>query len=230
MGGLNTRLFEMDWHICEDGYEIIKRNKETLEIDTAVSMAIGLRSSNYWIRPKSKNIKKYQPLKSYIGLARRCSDIAKSDNIHDEMLNFANKFGLMGFSAFINDKETEEPLEIWKVFIDNLNLVYKFHDTQHIRGNLDKALTCYNGNQQWLSMRSTVKWDEKPTLRMLELRPSNLVSLIWLLLSEELTAGLDLKKCSSPKCQQWFPNKNNKQYCNVNCRVYGNRHKNEIAS
>ena len=224
MNDLRTRLFEMEWLVCEDGYEIIEEPKKTLDFLNATNANTPLDANDFLISPKSKNIKKYNPLKNNIDLVRRCSEITKSENPHQEMLNFANKFGLLGFNSFIENIEKPEPVIHWQNFIDSINLVYKFYDKKDIHGNLDRALTCYNGNQQWLLMRSAVKWNEKPSLRTLELNPANLGSLIWVLLSEELTSNLSLKQRQSPRCQQWFQYRANQKYCSVKCRVYGNRH------
>lgn len=224
MNELRTRLFEMEWQVCEDGYEIIEEPKKTLDITTAASTHGQSEEYTYWIKPKSEKLRKYYPLKKNMGLVRDCSNITKSNSIHQEMLNYANKYGLFGFNCFIDNKEKPEPITLWQSLIDDINLVYKFYDNKDIRGNLDRALTCYNGNQRWLLMRSAVKWHEKPTLRTLELRPANLASLIWVLLSEELTSNLSLKQCQSPRCQQWFPHRSNKKYCSEKCKVYANRY------
>ena len=71
-----------------------------------------------------------------------------------------------------------------------------------------------------MSGRLTASWN-------LEVEPVNLIALAWLQIAAELTIGKVMKKCVSPKCLEWFPNRSNKRFCNNRCKMAFHRHHRE---
>jgi hypothetical protein len=62
------------------------------------------------------------------------------------------------------------------------------------------------------SRKITAKWN-------LEIEPVNLIAVAWLQIATELTTGRAMKKCNSPDCFGWFPDRSNKKFCDNRCKL-----------
>jgi len=149
------------------------------------------------------------------GLARRLADLYDEDPLSDrpsdaDVLHFVNKFGLLieGGEMPVRD------------LIYTAKYLYLFARAVDI-GDRPSARDLFNERvTPTMTIRLVGSSTGRPTANWtLEPQPTDLISVAWLQMAQELTHGKRLKKCEAPDCLDWFPDRSNKRFCNNRCKM-----------
>lgn len=197
---INTEntLFDIEWTKCPDGYEIVHCEGE-IEII-----------------PKSQKRFVYHPYLSK-GLARKFADLSNDGGeiIEKNKLEFANRYGLLGISLALDGREN---LRVWANLCKWFRVIYYLNDSGGLK---DLAQETFNNAQKETRpiYRPYIEKNLKhPSRSKLKIRPANLGTLLWIMLADEITAGIKLKKCEADKCGEWFHDRGNKKCCSNACK------------
>ena len=225
----HERLFRFEWARDKDGYEIGKARSPTLQ---------GME-----IRPKGGPLEFYRLLEQHPGLFRRFANIKPVMKIHhltgreyveshdtDEVLAFANEFGLLTFfSPRTDDDYPGELLVEWSSQIEAMSEIVTLLDADQNHDAAEKFNSWANYEKRSWDLVAEIKItaSKKSQRLYLNLVPDSLLSCMFLQLAEEITNNIRYKKCKF--CPNWFPygpgtgHKRIKKFCSTRCRVAWNR-------
>jgi hypothetical protein len=228
----HTELFDFRWQRAKRGYAIAKQDFIRPEIDTILAEKHSPAPDA--IIPISEEFEDYPVFyKTDMSVARRFAGLINSTGELDwnRAIKFANDYGLLGLNKVSDSEEYRgEGVNQWIPLTKEFKRIFDLYDKKGAHNkNLERAISLYNGNAHYLRLLSMIRMDSKQTHRLIYFRPANLITAMWLILAEELTAGVALKKCQNQGCLKWFPDRSNKKYCGDSCRVSGNRKKKHQA-
>lgn len=208
----STNLFKMQWPRDLSGYEFIEFSSHTISNERSL---IELPKQSYKrICPKNKNWRYYDPFTEAPELAREFSQLRVNDNEveEDAALEFINRYGLLTMRTPENGQG--ETLDDWGNLIVGFRKVFKLIDTH--KGK-EAAITF---NQANLNVKMSLEISEGNTQnkRGLNIFPATLYGAMCLMVSDEITKGVQVKQCQVPKCANWFPVRSNKKFCSNACR------------
>lgn len=213
---------ELTWHVDTAGYEII----ETEDLGAARLTNLDAnfyrpeKQETYYarrgvVRAKGGELRSYKPVTDTPGLARRLAGLYDEDPLLNrptdtDVLDFVSGHGLLSAGAEMPVRDvlyTSKYLYLFAVAIDS--------------GDKHGARQLFNERVlPTITVRLVGSKTGRPTANWtLEPRPTNLISVAWLQMAQELTHGKSLKKCAAPDCLEWFPERANKRFCNNRCKM-----------
>lgn len=231
-------LFHFEWWRCKDGYEL-----QLFKDDSPTDYESEMARRKFWgkspvepfdeefpvIQPKGGPGENYRPHVEYPGLFRRFANLG---NTPEEVLAFVNQFGFPSSSQYVRQMM---PADSWSATIQVMKLAVDSLDQGDRRG----AAQIFNNvpsnfqmsGQEHLIRGMQLRIDASPKTQRfgLNVRPADLLSAMYLQLANEITNGINYKKCKY--CPNWFPygpgtgHKQTKEFCSTRCRVGWNRQK-----
>ncbi len=206
-------LFEFQWAVDQDGYEIEKVPPGSGS--TLVYSYPGYRQ----IRRRGGPWRHYRPVEEDPGIARRFACLPETP---DAVLQFVNRYGLPGTSALRTSEPDPwsefEPLEDLYRGIRNLRFLFDLIDAD----KRQQVLELFN---QHLKPRMTIRIGGGGTRKPhLEVAPLSLNSFMVLQLAEEITRK-NVRYVLCENCPSWFLHRRHKRFCSNTCRVAAHRKK-----
>ena len=213
------KLFHFEWAVDDHGYEPVSAEQLPAGVERPVleEPPIG---GGWWIRRRGGPLKRYRPLESRRGLARRFAYLPKDPVA---LLDFANEFGFLGVGQTgYEDGVVEEYARYWHQHMDFMRGIIETIKS----GDKSSATQIFN---QHVEPHMTI-WIETPAASrpVLHVAPMNLLASMWFEIAGELTKGTQYKKCEW--CPNWFPYgsgtgyKRNKRFCSNSCQKAAKRH------
>ncbi len=210
------------WSIDQDGYQPISAEVLPLGVESPIlkDPPVG---GGWCIRRKGGPLKEYWPLEAEPGLARRFAYLSREPQ---EILDFANEFGFLGFGRLEHPDELawEEPVSWWRTHIQGVRHVVEGIDAG-AKYEMASIFNDYVGRDK-LSMIFQIETGEGK-LPSLKMAPTNLLSAMWFQIAEELTGSINIRQCE--RCPRWFrygsgtQHRKTKRFCSDRCRKASNR-------
>lgn len=226
----HENLFRFEWARDKHGYEIgeAARSPTFQELE---------------IRPKGGPLEFYRPLEQHPGLFRRFANIKPVMKTHhptgreyaeshdtDEILAFANEFGLLNFfSPHPDEDDLVEFLDNWSIHIGAMSEMVTLLDADQNHDAAEEFNSWADDDDGGTYFLAKVKLtpSKKSKRIYMNVSPVSLLSCMLLQLAEEITNNITYKKCKF--CPNWFPfgpgtgHKRIKKFCSTRCRVAWNR-------
>ena len=224
MGQEAHNLFEFEWERDIEGYRLVKadplqriekKHFGTLPNYGEPEFIYELHEKTV-IEPVSGKTEKYHPFVENLGIAREFSCLPDSE----EMMKFAKKYGLLGQRT---PHQISEDIEEWAEQISFFKKIFEAID----QGDSQLALSLFNSSLLKPSVTFSISTEHNKFRRKLSIQPPDLLSAMWIMISKQLTSGLELQECANPECSKWFKRRSNKKCCSTVCRVSYNRIKNK---
>lgn len=213
---------ELIWQVDTLGYEIDPDTEPgklspdqlgaTFHRDTGVDEYYTSRGV---IRRLGGALRDYRPMTDEPGLAWALADLfpidGRSHGPDDEgIIYFVQSFGLLAHGDEMPVRDLLYTAKYLSVFA-----------AADKRGDRHSARDLFNRR---VLPRMTVKLvgsaSGAPTAKWsLDVEPVDLISAAWLQMAKALTGGKDMKKCTAPDCIKWFPDRENKRFCNNRCKM-----------
>lgn len=229
MPGKNpSNLLTFPWSRCPDGYEVSWVHPAPLKPGEMVTFLNSNQEPYQQIAPLTERTEEIEPLADLgVGIARTFAGILndKGELDMDAVKHFSNRYGLLLQPPPHGRKM--EYLESWQSFARNVSLVIGAIDLKTAAGNL-LASDVYN-RMDAIRVSAKVPPEVNKKRRQIQLQPADLASAIWMALSDEITAGVNIQRCLNSRCSNWFTFRPSKYYCCGACRVAGHRQSGRVA-
>jgi len=213
---------ELVWQIDTDGYEIDpdaepkRLNADQLGAEFYRDAGVdAYYSRRGMVRRVGGPLRDYKPMVDEPGLAWALADLfpidGRSHGPDDAgIINFVEHFGLLIRGDEMPVRDLLYTAKYLSVFASAVR-----------REEMYAARDLFN---QRVLPRMTVKLVGSATGALtanwsLDVEPVDLISAAWLQMAKALTGGKDMKKCAAPDCIKWFPDRENKRFCNNRCKM-----------
>lgn len=216
----NKGLFELDWFVHEAGYKIVLASSPLPDQQVTKGRLWGTDGLQYYdeIVPNREGPKKiYNPFKDQLGIAKEFSLIPI--NTEKKMVDyqaakkFADRYGILGIEY--PDLDRPERLQDWYSYVFSFWEIYALLDL----GFYGHAQMMYNNFGPAPKLEVSIVNSKKKWQRFLEIRPTNLLGAMWLMLANDIGKGCNLQLCEKVGCGVWFQKRSNRKYCSNACKV-----------
>jgi len=201
-------LFDFDWSVDQFGYEIETEIPDPLKRITLLGS-----TEREVIKRRNGPPRKYRPLSEFPGLAREFSVVPEK-----EYLNFANRYGFLGM-GLMSTPDGPEDIRIWR---DRQKAILNIL-TARDAGKAKVANQLYNNTNHFMRSFVATQGLKKPRLVV---QPHTLFDAMMLQVADELTTGINFKRCDN--CTTWFKFRPNKNFCSSKCRYAHSNKKNKL--
>ncbi len=198
-------LFQIEWQVDQDGYELDKRPQDDGDIITVIQRKGG-PFRGYRLDLEEKDA----------GLFRQFGSL---DRTPEAVVEFATEYGFLR-----TEFRDQEPVKEWLIAIGQMYALVAALD----EGRHEDFWALFNDGQirprffAWIEPNRVVYKKSK-----FKLVPESLAAVMWLQLADCSTKGTTFKQCVF--CPRWFPvgpgtgRKPTKKSCSNRCRVAWNR-------
>ncbi len=215
--------FHFTWQVDQLGYDLV----EHPEARPGKSILTGKIPGWHLVR-KGGPLREYWPLEDHPALFRQFADLSTEPEGFQE---FANQYGLLGWSPFVERPVESEDCNLWREHVQSFRGGIALIDS----GQRSEAIRGLNAvRNPWMSIWIDGGADLKRTV--LRIVPLTLIGAMRLQFAGEITEGTEFRKCRA--CPTWFlvgPGPRNtlspargtrrKIFCSDRCRVAWNRQK-----
>ena len=191
-------LFDFEWPVDQYGYVA-----ETISPVPSERVALVGNKEREVIRRKNGSLRFYRPLTEFPGLAREFSVTPE-----DEYLGFAGRFGLLGM-GLSSTPDDREDISLWRERQQTILSIFTARDA----GDAKTANQLYNSTNHFI--RTFIIAREMKNARLV-VQPRTLFGAMLLQVADELTTGIEFKRCDN--CSTWFKFRANKNFCSSKCR------------
>jgi len=219
----DEQLFELEWSVCKAGYKIAYATAPIPKMVTK-KYILGLDGERYHdeISPLTEGrVRKYNPFIEHPGLPKEFSCIpfdGDRKKLNEEaVLKFAGRYGLLGIHH--PNEKYPESLDDWYEYVILFSQIYFLIKM----GSSNHAQMLFNNFGPSPKFNVTICDAPIKRHRFLEIKPTNLLGAMWMMLANDIGKGCDLQSCQNPGCGIWFNRKSNKRFCSDACKMAWHR-------